>query len=135
MPEQTIFQQGEVLITTARFVVPGETYAMSGIVSVKTAIATREKDQKSSNPCSVLLGSVVMFMFAIGTFSFGKWLVGTILLFVAVVSASVVFYKEPATHTVVLRTSSSEIKALESQDEQFIRNIVEALNEAIVKRG
>ena len=65
--ETTFFEQGNVKVTNARFIVPSQTYAMSGITSVKFYT------EKPS-----LVGPVVAFLIVLVALAGGRnvWVVG-----------------------------------------------------------
>jgi len=118
--EKTFFEYGEVKVTNARFIVPSQTYAMSGITSVKFFT------EKPS-----LLWPIVAFLIAIliGVGDGNIWLVGIPVII------GVVLLLRKATHHVVLSSASGETRALNSKNKEFIANVIKALNQSIVSRG
>lgn len=136
--ETTFFSEKSVQVTNSRFIIPGETYAMSGIISVKSS-----KTDKSE-PLSIklrLLGLLFGWFFCgLTSFTFylshQSFLGSLILVFICYLSWLFLFgdLKSPI-YSVTLRTSSGEIKALESSELQFIDKVTEAINQAIVARG
>ena len=118
--ETTFFEQGNVKVTNARFIVPSQTYAMSGITSVKFYT------EKPS-----LVGPVVAFLIVLVALAGGRnvWVVGIPL------AIGILLLFRRATHHVVLSSSSGETRALASHDKQFISNVIAGLNQAIVARG
>ncbi len=119
--EKVYLEEGGVTVTKARFIVPAQTHAMSGITSVKAAV-----DQPLKGP--VILGGIgllMMFSGEVGMVIFGLlFIVGAILWFI-----------KGKKHIVVLSSASGEAKALSSSDSGFIGRIIAALNDAIVDRG
>jgi Family of unknown function (DUF6232) len=143
-----------VTVTNARFMVPGETYAMSGIVSVKTTIL--EGDPGSPAPsawekikislyASIFLGGASLVSFWVSSWLNGAWhsiwtvagwsSVIVLALFLVGTSNQKGVPNGPSTYTITLRTSSGEVKALESQDQLFVSKVTQALNDAIIARG
>ncbi|OJY60021.1 DUF6232 family protein [Thiobacillus sp. 0-1251] len=118
--EKTFFEYGEVKVTNARFIVPSQTYAMSGITSVKFFT------EKPS-----LLWPIVAFLIAIliGVGDGNIWSVGIPVII------GVVLLLRKATHHVVLSSASGETRALNSKNKEFIANVIKALNQSIVSRG
>lgn len=118
--ETTFFEQGNVKVTNARFIVPSQTYAMSGITSVKFFT---EKPG--------LLWPIVAFVIALLALvgNGNIWSVGIPLII------GIVLVLRKATHHVVLSSASGETRALASKDKDFISNVINGLNQAIVSRG
>lgn len=119
MEEKTFFTDGGVTVTNARFIVPSQTYAMSGITSVKTS----QELPKRLYPiiCGVLGLALLMSS------------TGFAVLLIAV--AAVWWFGQKTEYHVLLTTSSGEAKALSSDNGDFISKVVQALNESIVSRG
>lgn len=150
MAEQIFFEGQDIKVTNARFIVSGETYAMSGIISVKIGTVPSEEGKKARTPysikekLSVILSSLV-FLGGCSAVSFS--IRNSLWTFVGVCSLILLFVGiqrtltdkgepgDPPTHTVILRTSSGEVKALEDKDRHFIARVTQALNDAIVARG
>ena len=83
----------------------------------------------------VVVFPILWIVSGFGALNFGEFVFLTIVsvLIIALASAGA---KDPKpTYSLVLRTSSGEVKALESEDKEFIFSITEALNSAIVARG
>lgn len=118
--ERTFFEQGNVKVTNARFIVPSQTYAMSGITSVKFF---------TEKP-SILL-PIAAFLVALLAMA-GR---GNIWSIAAPLVVGVLLLLRKATHHVVLSSASGETRALASKDKHFISNVISGLNEAIVSRG
>ena len=118
--EKTFFEYGEVKVTNARFIVPSQTYAMSGITSVKFFT------EKPS-----LLWPIVAFLIAIliGVGDGNIWSVGIPVII------GVVLLLRKATHHVVLSSASGETRALNSENKEFIANVIRPLHQSIGSRG
>jgi hypothetical protein len=122
MAEQTFFNSGGVTVTNARFIVPGQTYAMSGVTSVKSS---------RHNPSRI--GPIILIVIGVIALAAGKNGIVAAILFLAGGIAWWVLHKPK--YSVVLSSASGEAEALIHKDEAFISQIVKALNEAIIARG
>ena len=125
MEEKVFLQEGNIIVTSARFIVPSQTYAMSGITSVKLA----EKTPSKAVPLILIFIGLLVF---IGNGLKGE---GIIAGLISAVPGVIWLMKLKSSHIVALTVSSGEVKALESKDRAFIVNVVNALNEAIIHRG
>ena len=119
--ETMFYDDDDVRITNTRFILPKQTFAMSGITSVKS-IETRPSNIV---PIVFLIIGVLtllgegplgfaIFMFLVG----GVWLA-----------------LQKTTYHVLLHTASGQTKALSSYDNTYISKVVQALNNSIVHRG
>jgi hypothetical protein len=126
------------VVTKARLVVPGETYAMNGVISVKTAQTSEDE------PLPIKEKSIALFKAwaILGTLFIGAYLVGynvlgaCIIILLLLVSWSILASKKKIPkYSIILRTSSGEVKTLESQDSEFIQQVNQALSQAIIARG
>ncbi|MEO8743580.1 MAG: DUF6232 family protein [Lysobacteraceae bacterium] len=118
--EREFFNSRGVSVTNARFITPGETYAMRNLTSVKKL---RENPSMALPAIFSIIGVILLFVGSIA------W--GVVLLGVGVVIgliSKLYFY-------VQLSSSSGESKALKDQDETFIDSVIGALNDSIVHRG
>lgn len=122
MEEKSFFSDGGVSVTNARFIAQGQTYAMSGITSVKSF----RQDPSRKGP--IILGIVGVLALGGG----GSVTVGGLLLAAGAVAW---WFLQKPEFSVLLSSASGETKALASQDGDFISKVVNALNDAIVHRG
>lgn len=116
-----------VRITNTRLIVPGATYAMANITSVKT---------ETVNPSysGVFLTIVVGVAFLIGASSLKSGsaaALGVLVVFAGIVWAVVL---KPE-YKLGVSSASGERSPLSSRDEAYIDKIVQAINEAIIHRG
>ena len=123
MDEKIFFEQGNIKVTNARFIVGAETHAMNGVTSVKSHAI-------SPNRTGPIIGIVIGLLILLSAESSGK-VFGLLIAGVA----GWIFYKQKATHSVVLRSASGEVQAHTSQNEPLIGGIVQALNDALIHRG
>ena len=133
--EITYYKGFNVLVTNTRAVMGGRTFAMANITSVSTAI-------KAPNPTvwalgiafgaiatiggivSLFDGSIVPI--ALGCTGFGV---------LAIVTSLLVLKSQKSTYSVTIGTAGGEANALSSENETQVRDIVEAMNRAIIERG
>ncbi len=122
MEEKDFFNSENVSVTNARFIVRGQTYAMSGITSVKSF----QDDPSRAGP--IIMGIVGLLALVAGD---GGVVIG--LIFIA--CAILWWISQKKKFSVLLNTASGETEALTSHDRRFISRVVDALNEAIIYRG
>lgn len=126
MQETTFFREAGVTVTNARFIVPSQTYAMSGITSVKMY---RQAPNLGFAIFLLILGLLVCLGGLGGSFKVAAF--GAVMAAVAVV----LIVTAKSSYHVLLKTASGEAQALTSRDVAFIRRVVEGLNASIVHRG
>ena len=116
-----------IKVTSARFLVKGRTYAMSGITSVKTEV---ERPSKIGPVVTIFFGAVGLVN------SFANQSAPTGLIGLVVVIVGVLWFQSRRPqYKVVLTTSAGEQQHFESSDGIFVGKIVKAINDAIVYRG
>lgn len=123
MEEKSFFNQGDVSVTNARFIVNGQTYAMNGVTSVKTG----RKNPSRLGP--IILG--ISGLGVIGSESAGSFIFGGAMIALAIFW----WIRQKPEFSVVLSSASGEAQALTSKDVPFINGVIEALNNAIIHRG
>lgn len=124
--EITYYTNDRVTVTNARFMVDGETHAISGITSVKLGV---------KKPNRILPAALIIFELLaltsgknLATLSIWHWLI--ILL------PGLIWVCLQRTHyTVTLASASGEHRALKSKVKPFVSEVVEAINQAIVRRA
>ena len=127
MSEETFYSRGNIHITNARAVLGGKTYAMANITSV--AMAKRPAN-RTLGIVVALVGIILAACGGIGDTSL--WIIlGVLALLTGIVMAVIT---KPS-YIVRLGSASGESDALSSKDQEYIREIVGAVNEAIVRRG
>ena len=120
MEERTFFEQGDVKVTNARFISNGQTYAMRNVTSVKPF---EQKPPRAMGVIAALIGLGVM---ASGNFMFGVMALAAGL--------AVLFLIKPIYH-VLLATSSGETRALKTKDRNYVNQVIQAINDAMVHRA
>jgi hypothetical protein len=118
--EHFLFHENEIFISKLRFIADNQTYAMSGITSVKF---------ETIRPSSAL----PLFLLIIGVI-FGIVQAYTYAAIIIIVGFAVGFLR-PDRYAVTLVTSGSEVRSYISKDKEFVGRIVKALNDAIILRG
>lgn len=119
MDEKVFFKQGSVKVTSARFINGGQTYAMSNVTSVKTF---EQKPQRTGGVVAAIIGLVM--------------LAAAPLIGAAIIGFAIYYlYQQKATYHVMLSTSAGESSALTTDHREYLEDVVEALNLAIVHRG
>lgn len=132
MAETRFLSEAGVTVTQARFMVPSQTYAMSGVTSVKQL----SESPSRSGPLILGLVGVVGVFAAVseGGHTEGGWW-GLVAAIAAMVIAKAWWSSQKSTHIVVLHSASGESRAYVSSDAALVSRIVHALNNAIVHRG
>ena len=123
MEEKTFFEQNNVKVSNARFIVDGQTFAMNGVTSVKAVVVPPSR-------MGPIIGLLIGLAILIGAGGMGK-----LLGLVVAGAAGYILYSQKATHIVVLNSASGEQNALSNTDASFITGVVTALNDALIHRG
>ncbi|MBX3585088.1 MAG: hypothetical protein KF796_00480 [Ramlibacter sp.] len=119
MDEKTFFEYEGVKVTNARFIVDGQTFAMSNVTSVNPLT---DPPKRFWGIVCLLIGIAA----AMENAFFG----------IPVIALSIYFlYKQKPVYHVMLRTSAGETKALTTHQKEYLGKVVAALNDAIVHRG
>lgn len=132
MEEKTFLAEEGVTVTSARFIVPSQTYAMSGITSVKTSEDTPSK----GGPIFCVGGGLFLFYAGSQSSSTDSLLAIFIVLGIAAIIVAIAWLAFQETqHHLVLRTASGEARAFSSRDGALVARVARALNDSIVSRG
>ncbi len=127
MEEKVFYEDGANKVTNARFVAGAQTYALSGITSVRMA-----EEAPKYKLHTMAGGALAIFA---GFAQFSENFMGAIVL-IAIGGALIWFGKNmKATYHVVTVSSGGESQALSSSDQTLISKIVNGITEAIVHRG
>ncbi len=118
--EVSYYNEGPVQVSSARFVVATQTYAIRNVTSVK---GTTIWPGRIAPIAFALLGIALILTLNPVAIILGLCLVG---------SCSLLLYYRKPTHAVVLATAGGEIRAYESSNADKISRILDALNQAIV---
>jgi hypothetical protein len=133
MAEQAFFNGGEITVTRTRFMVHGQTYAMQGVTSIRRVI---EEPSKKGAIIAIVVGAIItLISFGVISDSLGGGFM-TLLIGVGILAAGILWLRSlKDTFIVMLTSASGETRALSSPDEQFVSQIVAALNNALIARG
>lgn len=124
--EHTFLSEGNVQVTNARLVCNGQTYAMAGVTSVRTAV----EPASSFGTVLAIIGGVIFLIGAGNSSAAGAiWGVGILVCGILIQRTL------KAKHHLVLHSSSGEVRAISSTDGAFIARILAAINDAIVSRS
>jgi hypothetical protein len=127
--ETTILQEGPVKITNLRTVIGTITYPMSQIKSVNVT-----KRARSMKPLLLTIPGILFIIWS-HIDQTGQYIeffnIGTILI---IVSIALVLIAKP-TYAVQIGNLSGNSSILRSTDLTFIQRIVDAMNNAIARRG
>jgi hypothetical protein len=118
--ETIFFQHGNVTVTNSRFIVPGQTYAMRNVTSIKH---TEKAPSRALGVIIAIAGLLLLFA--------KVWVFGLVLIALGVFLA----WNAKGEYDVLLHTSSGEVRAFRSANRDLVTQIVAALNQAVVFRG
>ena|SRR2546423_13664709 len=117
--EQVFFSEQGIQITNARAVFPNTTYAMANITSVCEAV---DLPNRTWPVVVILLGLLL--------------LAGKAVLGLLAVSAGIFWWtRQKKIYYVKIGSASGEAQPLKSTDFGWIHRVVQAMNEAFIKRG
>lgn len=122
--EKVYLKQGDVTVTNTRVVISGKTYAMTNITSV-----TMGKQSASILPPFIAITVGVIIAAIVGG------TIGNLIAVASIIGGIVLFITRKPNYVVRIGSASGEADALESQDQDNVQKIVNAVNEAIVNRG
>ncbi len=128
-PGEIVFYTDEkgVRITNTRAIFGNVTYAMNNITSVSKGIIPPNR-----KPWIIIAvtGFILLAIFG-GVKEASGAIVGAFIMALGIIAAIMAKPK----YTVRIGSASGETHALISEDERYVQNIINAINEAIVKRG
>ena len=119
--EKIFFQDQNVLVTQARFIAGSKTYAMRNISSVSN------HEIKKSKVWPIIMLVLALLL----VFSDDLQIAG----FVIGILGGLWLYGIKTEYSVRINSNSGEADGFISKDRQYIQQIVDALNEAVVYRG
>ena len=131
MPEKTLLEEGDVLITTARLVHQGNTYKMGTVISFKPSTSRYYRGP------AILIGfSLVGWYFYISAIVRGQmsadWyniIIIPLVLLSAILIGVHIMYK--ANRSLTIRTSGGETETITSSNPKFIQRVREAIEECM----
>lgn len=125
MEEKIFFNEGGVTVSNSRFVVRGQTYAMSEITSIKIA----RIDPSIKGPLFFLLLSLSMVIKP-GEYNILYTLPGIILFFSSLIIGLVWLFRIKPKYKIIWDISSGRTSAFANKDKEYIKNVVTALYDA-----
>ncbi|AMP00149.1 putative qacE-like protein integron orf [Collimonas arenae] len=121
--EKTYYTNGKVTVTNSRIVIESQTYAMAGITSVNL------KTVKPNRLAPVILAIV-------GFFIAKSQPTATLWMYLVLIAPWLIWLALQKTqYSILLSSASGEHRALQSKNSQFVRGVVDSINQAIVDRG
>lgn len=134
MNEIKFLDENNVSVSNSRFIVNGQTYAISNVTSVKLVT-----NKNLSNEGAVTTGFWLLIIgvsFLLPSFVYDSTFM--ILCGFAMIGIGILLFSNKEftySYSLVLSTSAGEIQVLENTNKSYIENIVSALNQSIVSRG
>lgn len=128
--EVSVYQDANIYVTNLRAMLQGKTYAMANVTSV--SVFTQVGNKTPGVIVAVLGG----FLF-LGGFGGDNGVQGCFFTFGLIMLAIGValFVSAKDVYWVRIGSASGEMNALSSKDRDYIMRIVNAMNDAIVRRG
>lgn len=127
-PKEKVFLENDgVLVTSARFVVDDQTYAMSGVTSVEL-----ETEKDPVRIWYFIIGCLVMFGGAPSVYYSILFIaIGLLVIAMGFVSLN----KRKTHYSIIINAASGEEEVYSDEDYEDVKQIYSALNESIVYRG
>ena len=124
--ERTILEEGDVKITNRRVVIGIKTHALSDVISVRM---TQDRSGIGCAIAALIVVGILLGVFSLVSTSFNSelFLTGIISLGGAVVVALLA----PPNYVLQLRSMSGKADILQSTDRDYLRRIVNAINDAV----
>ena len=122
--EKVFFEYDDVKVTNTRFINGANTYAMAGVTSIKL----REKKPSMGDVLAFVVISLALMGFVDKE---------PVALFPAIGSAVLAFFlyrKKKTLYAIILSTSGGESEGLLSNQIEYTKQLVDALNQAIIFR-
>lgn len=136
--EVEFFNNGQVVVTNARFVFNGSVYAISKIKSLTAAYEPKglESFEKKSAIVFLIFFSVLILTVVIFNNSFddSNGLIVTLLLAMTIPAYLYIRPHVPK-HTILVHFSPLDIVSIKSADQKYLEDVFTALNSAIAYRG
>ena len=118
--EKVFYNSNDVKVTSTRFIVPGQTYAMAGVTSVRF----EKIPPKNGWGITLIVIGLLLLL------PEDSRATGAILLIIGIAIVALV----KSTYAVALHSASGESRAIVSKDSGFVDEVVRALNDSIVYR-
>ena len=127
MDEETIYSDNDVSVSTSRIVVRGTTYALRNISSVRMTTTPARRG------CAIVLiiAGAILFFAIVGA---KNGVAPAIILGGLTITAGVFWFRAAKDdYHVTIASNSGEVHAHTSKNQGYIRKIVDAVNDAIVR--
>lgn len=128
-PETTYYQDGNITVTNARAVLGSKTYAMANITSVSMG------EIPANRTPGIVIALIGLAILACSASGGSDGIAGIIGGLVVAGFGAFLAYAVKTQYVVKIGSASGESNALTSNDREYIQKIVNAINEAIIKRG
>jgi len=128
-PETIYYQDGSITVTNARAVLGSKTYAMANITSVSMG------EIPANRTPGILVAVIGLAILACSASAGSDGAGGIIGGLVVAGFGAFLAYAAKTQYVVKIGSASGESNALTSKDREHIQKIVNAINEAIIKRG
>jgi hypothetical protein len=126
--EQAYFSDDKVTITKTHATIDGKTYTVSGVSSVRMA----KRPPARNLPITLI---AIGFISGLAAFSGeSEFLYGSIAVMFLVLGV-LLFVSQHDRYAVQITLASGKVDALLSRDQEYVRRIVDALNQAITGRS
>jgi len=129
-PETTYYQDGAITISNSRAVLGAKTYAMVNITSV-----TMGEKPANRTPGIVLALIGLAIAACAGSMGSDSASGGIVIGILAIIGGIALAALVKPSYVVRIGSAGGESDALISKDREYIQKIVNAVNEAIIKRG
>ena len=127
--ERTILEEGDVKITNRTVVIGPSTYALSDVISVRLT------QDRSGIGCAIAAFAGVGL--SLGLASLVSTIYNSEICLTGIISlgaAVVVALPAPPNYVLQLRSMSGKADILRSMDEDYLKRIVDAINNTIIRR-
>jgi len=127
--EVSVYQDSTIAITNLRAMLQGKTYAMANITSV--SMFTQYASKLPGLVVAFIGAAIMLAGFVADDGRAWYLLLGLMILIVGLL----IYRAAQNMYFVRISGSSGETNTLQSRDSEYIQKIVNAMNEAIVRRG
>jgi hypothetical protein len=134
-PEVTYLENEDVTITNSRAIIKGKTFAMANITSISLGIIPADKSGAFATGCMGVFFGLIAFGIGYLLQFTGGMIFGGVILVGAIAIADASAKSQKDKYLVNVGSASGETQAPWAYDREYIQKIVDAMNEAIVKRG
>lgn len=133
--EQLLLEEQGVIVTDARIVVPGRTYAVAHV----TSVATARVQAGLLGPALVFAVGVLVSVLAFNGLAYGRASMGAaflVILALGLLGGAVLLRVAPwRPYLLLLHTAGGEREVLSHRDRAFVRRVKGAVSEALVLRS